>query len=1021
MTDHKPIFKTSPFDWQTPSVSSINRMAAHSPLSSWRGEAEALANKTSPSLISLDGQWQFYLFDRPEEVPESWLHADSGSEQDITVPGNWQLQGYDYPIYTNVKYPFPCNPPLVPEDNPTGCYSRVFDLPDSWRDNGSTRIVFNGVNSAFYLWCNGQRVGYSQDSRLPAEFDLTPWLQAGRNRLSVIVLRWCDGSYMEDQDMWWLSGIYRSVHLLHKPAAHIADVQLTPDLDEHYQNGSLSISVKTRNAENYSLRLSLYREGQLVQSRGMPAENTDQAVDQSGHCDLRLLVDKPDKWSAECPNLYRLTISLLDSSSSEIESEAYSVGFRKIEIRQGQLLLNGQALLIRGVNKHEHDPASGHTESLERVERHLVLMKQNNFNAVRCSHYPHQPGFYDLCDRLGLYVVDEANIETHGMTPMDKLADDPQWATAFLERMQRMVARDFNHPCIIIWSLGNESGYGSAHDAMYQWTKAADPSRPVQYEGGGSDTAATDIICPMYARTEDDLDHSDLDCIRWSLRSWLDKKDEDRPVILCEYSHAMGNSLGNFSDYWQAFRQFPRLQGGFIWDWVDQGIDQYTNHGQHYWAYGGDFGDAINDRQFCINGLIFPDLSGHPSLIEAKRAQQPFTFSLAGRSPLSVDISSEHLFRATDNEHLYWEVISFSGIIATGNCRLVLEAGETKNLVLNQQLTLPQNEGVWLNLCIKQIEPTTWSDAGHEVARAQIELQAQTTGAQEPAVPVFIEEQPGQWRVRTADNTWIVDQRSGWLCSWVKAGVEQMLTPLCDNFIRAPLDNDIGISEVDRPDPNAWLVRCQQAGLFDLQHRCLGSSCHPERGLIEVEQGHYHAGELLLKTRWQYTFTADGSLRVGIQVQLVSTLPPLPRIGASFTVTPAALEGETGICWEGRGPQENYPDRLLSADFGRWCETIENMHTPYIFPTDNGLRCDCSRLELGNMKIGGHFHFSVSQYGQDQLAHATHTYELKKAEGLYVYIDGFHMGVGGDDSWSPSVKTKYRLLEREYQWAFVLS
>jgi beta-galactosidase len=386
-----------------------------------------------------------------------------------------------------------------------------------------------------------------------------------------------------------------------------------------------------------------------------------------------------------------------------------------------------------------------------------------------------------------------------------------------------------------------------------------------------------------------------------------------------------------------------------------------------------------------------------------------------------VDVSSEHLFRATDNEHLYWEVISFNGIIASGNCRLELEAGETRNLVLTQLPPLPQKEGLWLNLCIKQVEPSAWSGAGHEVARAQFELQAQAIGAREPAAPAYIEEQPGQWRVSTADNIWIVDQHSGWLCSWVKAGVEQLLTPLRDNFIRAPLDNDIGISEVDRPDPNAWLVRWQQAGLFDLQHRCLGSSCQPERGLIEVEHGHYHADELLLKSSWQYTFAADGSLRVGIQVQLVSDLPSLPRIGASFRVAPGVLEGVTRICWEGRGPHENYPDRLLSADFGRWCETIEKMHTPYIFPTDNGLRCDCSRLELGDMSIGGHFHFSVSQYGQEQLAHATHTYELMKAEGLYVYIDGFHMGVGGDDSWSPSVKTKYRLLERVYQWAFVLN
>jgi len=1022
MNTHKPIFNTASPDWQTPSVSSVNRMPAHSPLSSWRGEAGALANKPSESLISLDGQWQFCLYDRPEEVPGSWLHSDSGLEQNISVPGNWQLQGYDYPIYTNVKYPFPCNPPLVPEKNPTGCYSRIFDLPDNWRDNGSTRIVFDGVNSAFYLWCNGHKVGYSQDSRLPAEFDLTPWLQAGSNRLCVIVLRWCDGSYMEDQDMWWLSGIYRSVHLLHKPLAQITDVQLTPDLDESYENGSLSVAVKTHNAENCSLKLSLYRESQLVQTSSVPVENKNGSTDWFGTCNARLSVDKPKKWSAETPHLYRLTVTLLDPLANEIETEAYSVGFRKIEIKDGCVLLNGQPLLIRGVNKHEHDPATGHTETLERVEQQLVLMKQNNFNAVRCSHYPHQPGFYDLCDRLGLYVVDEANIETHGMTPMEKLADDPQWATAFTERMQRMVARDFNHPCIIIWSLGNESGYGSVHDAMYQWTKATDPSRPVQYEGGGADTAATDIICPMYARTEEDLSHSDLDCMRWSLSSWLAKKDENRPVILCEYAHAMGNSLGNYSDYWEAFRQHPRLQGGFVWDWVDQGLDLYTDQGQHYWGYGGDFGDEINDRQFCINGLVFPDLSGHPSLVEAKRAQQPFSFALRRQFPLSVDVGSEYLFRATDSEYLYWEVISFNGIIASGNCKLVLEAKETKSLVLTQQLSLPKDEAVWLNVYIKQDESTSWSGPGHEVARAQFKLQEQGTEVQEPVVPTpaHIEEHPGQWLVRAADNVWIIDQHEGWLCSWVKNGVEQMHSPLSDNFIRAPLDNDIGVSEVDRPDPNAWLNRWQRAGLFDLQHRCLGVSCHPERGLIEVEQGYYHAGNLLLKSFWQYVFASDGSLTIEIQVQIESSVPALPRIGASFSAPPGALEGLSGICWEGRGPHENYPDRLLSADFGRWCETIENMHTPYIFPTDNGLRCDCSTLELGDMIISGHFQFSISQYGQEQLMQARHTYELVQSEGLYVYIDGFHMGVGGDDSWSPTVKTEFLLLDRDYRWGFSL-
>jgi beta-galactosidase len=1023
MNVDKPIFTAASPDWQTPSVSAINRMPAHSPLSSWRAESDARSDHPSGSLLSLDGPWQFSLFGRPEEVPESWLQSALGTEKDIKVPGNWQLQGYDYPIYTNVKYPFPCDPPRVPEDNPTGCYSRVFELPDGWHESGSTRVVFNGVNSAFYLWCNGHRVGYSQDSRLPAEFDLTPWLSAGANRLCVMVIRWCDGSYLEDQDMWWLSGIYRSVHLLHKPAAHISDVQLTPDLDENYEHGSLNVTVKTRQAQGCRLRLSLYRQDQPVTCLTLPVSGSADCSDSTGVCETRLQVEKPDQWSAERPQLYRLTVCLLDASSGEIETEAYNVGFRKVEIRGGRLLLNGQPLLIRGVNKHEHDPATGHTESAERLERHLKLMKQNNFNAVRCSHYPHQAAFYDLCDRLGLYVVDEANIETHGMSPMDKLVADPLWSRAIIERMQRMVARDFNHPCIIIWSIGNESGYGSAHDAMYQWSKSADPSRPVQYEGGGSDTAATDIICPMYARTDEDQVHVRTNSKTLSLSSWLSKEGENRPVILCEYSHAMGNSLGNFSDYWDAFRQHPRLQGGFIWDWVDQGIDRYTGDGRHYWAYGGDFGDEINDRQFCINGLNFPDLTAHPSLIEAKRGQQPFTFSLEGRSPVSISVTSEHLFRPTDNERLFWEITSYSGVIDSGDCKLELQQRETRHLVLTGLPELPDNEAVWLNLAVRQPAATAWSEAGHEVARDQFELQSPPAAlpGSTAAPAAFIEEQSGHWQVRTEANCWTIDRQTGWLSSWENAGVEQLSSPLRDNFIRAPLDNDIGVSEVDRPDPNAWVVRWQQAGLFDMQHRCLGTSCDARKGVIETTHGYFHEGKQILTSTWRYTFSADGMLRIGIKVDVDASLPPLPRVGASLVTSVRAPEGLSRVCWQGRGPHENYPDRLLSADFGRWCEPVEALHTPYIFPTDNGLRCDCSELELGDMRVSGNFHFSVSPYGQDQLAHASHTHELERGRGLYVYIDGFHMGVGGDDSWSPSVKRRFLLCEREYQWSFVLN
>ncbi len=1057
-------------DWQTPEVTSRNRLAAHAPLASWRCETAARRDDRSPSLLALDGEWHFTLFDRPRDVPERW--ASHGLEGEgtvpsspsppsgtVQVPGNWQLQGdaggspqgFDHPIYTNVKYPFACDPPRVPEANPTGCYSKVFTLPESWQQEGRTRVIFDGVDSAFYLWCNGHRVGYSQDSRLPAEFDLTRFLATGENRLAVMVLRWSDGSYLECQDMWWLSGIYRSVRLLHKPSSHIADVRLSTRLDEEYRDGTLHVSVPAASGDGLRLRACLYLGETLIrrQTAGVGTEPVDDRGGFKDRFEMTLRVDSPRLWSAECPDLYRLTLTLIDADTSELETEAYDVGFRQVEIRDGMLHLNGEPLLIRGCNRHEHDPVSGHAESLASVERDLKLMKRGNFNAVRCSHYPNQPGFYRLCDRLGLYVVDEANIETHGMVPMGRLADDPMWAGAFLERMTRMVARDFNHPSIIIWSLGNESGYGAAHDAMYQWTRRVDPGRPVQYEGGGSATAATDVICPMYARTDEDREQAHTDVPNRSLRSWADLPGETRPIILCEYSHAMGNSLGNFADYWQAFRARPRLQGGFIWDWVDQGLEKRTGDGRRYWAYGGDFGDQINDRQFCINGLNFPDRTPHPSLLEAKRLQQPFTFELVANSPLTIRVSSEYLFRPTDNEVLHWEVLGWDGAragdrqrsnrtprLAGGEVEMELDAKGQRDIVLAGDPRPRIGADTWLNLWIVQPESTSWSEAGHEVARWQVPPAAappsgahsraplrELAGPGERGPVVAIQEVAEGWLARAGDNTWTIERSSGRVVSWCKDGCvspqgnsELLHEALEDSFVRAPLDNDIGVSEVDRPDPSSWSVRWQEAGLFELEHRCLGVRLEADDGRLVVEHGYHHAGKLLLSTTWSHQFTADGAMWVNVHVQVDPSLPPLPRIGACLRTEQAPPE----VTWFGRGPHENYPDRKSSADFGLWCQPVRAMHTPYIFPTDNGLRCDASFLELGNIRIEGAFHFSVSRFSQQQLAAARHTHELEAHAGTYVFFDGFHMGVGGDDSWTPSVKPEYRLEAGDYRWRFTL-
>ncbi len=1008
-------------DWQTPEITSRNRLPAHTPLSSWRSELGALRNLPSPSVLYLDGEWSFALFDRPGAVPDDWASPKFAGDSTIKVPGNWQLQGFDRPIYTNVKYPFPCDPPRVPEQNPTGCYSSVFTLPASWRVKNQIRIIFDGIDSAFYLGCNGHTVGYSQDSRLSAEFDLTPFLKSGENHLAVKVLRWSDGSYLECQDMWWLSGIFRSVRLLRKPRLHLTDIRLSTHLDDAYHDGELRISAQATRSPGLQLRSSLFFEETLIQQQTV-AVGTKPVDDRGGYEDrfeMTLGVPSPRKWSAECPTLYRLTLTLLDGDSKELETEAYDVGFRQIEIKDGMLRLNGEPLLIRGANRHEHDPASGHAESMESVERDLKLMKRNNFNAVRCAHYPNQPGFYQLCDRLGLYVVDEANVETHGMVPMGRLADDPMWSNAFLERMMRMVARDFNHPSIIIWSLGNESGYGAAHDAMYQWTRRVDPSRPVQYEGGGSATAATDIICPMYPRTDEDREQEHTDIPSYSLKSWAELPNETRPIILCEYSHAMGNSLGNFNDYWQAFREQPRLQGGFIWDWVDQGLEKRSEDGRRYWGYGGDFGDEINDRQFCINGLNFPDRSPHPSLMEAKRVQQPFTFDLLENSPLSVRVRSEYLFRRTDNEMLGWEIVRGGERLSSGEKALEIKAKGQQEIVLTEALpgTL-SSARIWLNLWIVQPEPTPWSPAGHEVARWQFSLSDTSDPASDepPGPAAAIQEVPDGWRVETSSSAWKISRNSGRVESWRKEGRELLRSPLSDNFVRAPLDNDIGVSEIDRPDPNAWAVRWHNAGLFELEHRCLEVCCHPDEGRVVARHGYSHAGKRILEAIWTHHFLADGSMSVEIYVEVDPALPPLPRIGASLRT----VEEIPTVTWLGRGPHENYPDRKLSADFGRWSLPIEKMHTPYIYPTDNGLRCDVSLVDLGDIRIEGLFHFSISQFGQEQLMKAKHTHELEASDGAFVYFDGFHMGVGGDDSWTPSVKPEYQLEASAYRWRFRL-
>ena len=1002
-------FRSARF-WQTNDVTSVNRLPAHTPLASWRDEGAARGDSPSASVASLDGPWQFALFNSPDDVPASWP-APLDEVSDIAVPGNWQLQGFDYPIYTNVKYPFPVDPPRVPNDNPTGCFAREFVLPDGWLAE-QVRVHFAGVDSAFYLWCNERFVGYSQDSRLPAEFDLSPHLQPGTNRLAVMVLRLCDGSYLEDQDMWNLSGIFRSVHLLAKPRARICDLRVNAALDDESLDGALDAVVQCEGAEGCSVCLRLYDGDQPLLEETFPLRT--RTVDEMGRYSDRmqreLAAPGIAPWSAEQPRLYRLTATLLAATGEPLETEATNVGFRSVAIVGGQLRVNGEAILIRGVNKHEHHPTRGHCETLEELERDIRLMKQHNFNAVRCSHYPHQVALYDICDRLGMYVVDEANIETHGLSPMGRLADDPHWAHAFLERMTRMVARDRNHASIIVWSLGNESGCGANHRAMYGWVKRADPSRPVQYEGGGANTDVTDIVCPMYARVDEDTP-SPYAHPRWGITNWVEQPGEDRPLILCEYAHAMGNSLGNFTDYWDAFRSHPRLQGGFIWDWVDQGLEQTTSDGSVFYAYGGDFGDQINDRQFCINGLVFPDRTPHPSLLEAKRAQQPFSFALDEAGNLTV--TSEYLFRATDNEALHWSYLNATGELRAGSIELAIPARGTQTVPLNT----PPDGATLLNVWIVQREANHFASAGHEAARWQTTLiPGDGRSHDAPAPAVSPGRQGEEYAVDTGDSSWRIDASTGRLVSWRHGGRELMSAPMSDCFVRAPLDNDICSSQVEHPSPEAWLTAWRAAGLYDLQHTCIGVGLDAQGHLI-AEHRYDASGNRVLTSTWQHRFTADGALHVSIRVLVEDGVPPLPRVGALLRL----VHAPDTVGWYGRGPHENYPDRKASADIGRWRLPLDEMHTPYVFPSENGLRCDVTEASIGVARVTGRFAFGVSRYGVESLTKAQHNHELVPHGDLHVHIDGFHMGVGGDDSWTPSVRPEHLLNERSYEWGFALS
>ncbi len=805
-----------PKDWENPQIVGRNKQPGHATLLPYADLTTALSGERnhSPYFRLLNGEWRFHFAPTPAAAPQDFYRPDFDEQawDMISVPSNWQMLGYGIPRYLAAEYAFDkTNPPHIQEDtNETGSYRTTFNIPEDWQDR-QVFIVFDGVDSAFYLWVNGQEVGYSQDSRLPAEFDITPYIHAGENSLAVQVYRWSDGSFLEDQDMWFLSGIFRDVYLFATPTLHIRDFWVRTELDEQYRDAVLKLRVQVKNyagvaARECEVEATLFDEEN--QPTGWKASATVE-VDGEGEATLELTgeVADPRKWDGEHPNLYRLAIQLREMNGKMLEVEGCRIGFRKVEIRDGKVLVNGAPIYFRGVNRHEHDPVRGHAITVESMIEDILLMKRFNINAVRTCHYPDDTRWYDLCDQYGIYLVDEANVESHGL--WDRFAKDPEWQLAFVERGSRMVERDKNHPSVIIWSLGNESGEGPNHAAMADWIHQHDPTRPIFYDAGNR-APYLDIVSNMYPKLD-------------ALIRAAQEPGETRPYFMCEYAHSMGNSPGNLKEYWEVIEAHPRLRGGFIWDWVDQGILQTTKDGKKWYAYGGDFGDEPSSFSFCCNGIIFPDRSLHPAMWEVKKVYQPVAVKAVDLLAGKVEVTNRYFFSDLSGLDVDWKLVAGERILQTGQLTKlhVPPAGSQVVTVPFEKPELEPGAEYWLTISFTLADKTPWADKGHEVAWEQFKIPWEVPEVSappdedQPALELF--EADHQAQVNGEGFQLVFDKQAGTITSWLYRGTELMQRGPKVNVWRAPTENDLNTWGDERA-----AIRWREVGLDQLQE-CISS------------------------------------------------------------------------------------------------------------------------------------------------------------------------------------------------------
>ncbi len=1025
-------------EWEDPAVNTVNTEKPHATMVSFPENVSALNAgwRESPNVMSLDGTWKFKYSPVPAERPYWFFRDDYDTRawDEIAVPSTWEREGFGIPYYVNASYTFRVNPPLIDHsDNPVGSYRRSFTVPSEWNEK-EIFLTFDGVSSAFHVWINGEYAGYSEDSKTTAEFNITPFLKRGRNTVAVEVYRYSDGSYLECQDFFRLSGIKRSVWLHARPKAYIRDYFAKSTLINDYTDGFLDLTVEMahRGRKPMGLRLEagLYEGSTKIYGDTRVAE----AVDSMALVEIRGEVPQVRQWSAESPALYTLVLTLADSRGRVLESVSSRIGFRTAEVRDGRFLINGRAVNLKGTNLHEHDAVNGHTIDETLMLKDIRLMKMHNINAVRTSHYPQPERFYELCDQYGLYLIDEANIESHGIGyhPDVTLAHKPEWLAQHMFRTERMVERDKNHPSIITWSLGNEAGDGKNFVATYNWIKERDNTRPVQYERAEKITHTperhTDIWCPMYPPIEE--------MERYALSAG--KPGYDRPYIMCEYAHSMGNSTGNLQDYWDMIEKYDILQGGFIWDWVDQGLLETSDEGEEYYAYGGDYGEvgAYSDGNFCCNGLVSPDRMPHPALSEVKKVYQYAGFTPADLSKGLVTVTNKYDFTNLALFTVNWEVLADGVLISSGNLNQLDLAPGASTTVEVPYGTIEPVPGMeyFLNFYMTRTDEWGIVPQDHLYASEQMLLpiyMEEVESAVDNLALLDLNSDGNELTVAGEDFSVVFDMAAGVITSYTDRGEELLLSGPRPDFWRAPTDNDYG-NRMDRRNAD-W----KEAG-----EKAVMRTAHISRpGMESAEVGFIHDipgmdGRTIAMLETSYTVHAGGTVYVSVRfTKRDRSLEEVPRIGMQM-VMPARF---TDLSWYGRGPHENYIDRRSSAFVGIYESSVADQYVPYVRPQENGYRTDTRWLTITagdgrGIRVEGdplfsfaamnflHDDFespgSLAGYRPDAKLVNTHIDDVRPRDLVRVNIDYGQMGVGGDDSWGARTHPQYCLRDDSYVYSF---